>query len=95
MDVAIMPIGAYQGYESLHCTPEQALQMATAMHAKYIVPMHCLTFPQSNEPASEPILRLVRAVSQYSSQLSMLTIGETFSMVDELVLTQHRTLTKH
>lgn len=75
VNVAMMPIGAYQGYESLHCTPEQALQMATAMNAEYIVPMHFGTFYQSNEEPHEPLERLLTASSAApaSSPIPVLT----------------------
>jgi L-ascorbate metabolism protein UlaG (beta-lactamase superfamily) len=80
IDIAMMPIGAYQDYESLHCTPEQALQMATAMNARYCVPMHFGTFQQSNEEPDEPLQRLCSSASLYSSALALTSIGEVFSL---------------
>lgn len=63
VDLAMMPIGAYKDYEHLHCTPEQALQMADAMEARLFMPMHFGTFVQSEEPLHEPLTRLKQACS--------------------------------
>jgi L-ascorbate metabolism protein UlaG (beta-lactamase superfamily) len=81
IDVAMMPIGAYQDYESLHCTPEQALQMATTMNAAYILPMHFGVFAQSNEAPEEPLQRLTSAASLYSSRVAAAQCGETFTLL--------------
>lgn len=80
IDIAIMPIGAYQGYETLHCTPEQALQMADAMQAEYFIPMHCMTFDQSDEDPSEPLERLLRASHRHQTTVAMKHIGEYFRL---------------
>jgi L-ascorbate metabolism protein UlaG (beta-lactamase superfamily) len=78
IDIAIMPIGAYQGYETLHCTPEQALQMASEMRAEYFIPMHCSTFDQSEEEPSEPLERLYSASIRHDMTVALTTIGESF-----------------
>jgi L-ascorbate metabolism protein UlaG (beta-lactamase superfamily) len=80
IDVAIMPIGAYHGYETLHCTPEQALQMASEMRAEYFVPMHCATFDQSNEESDEPLRRLLSAALRHDSKIALSRIGEHFAL---------------
>lgn len=76
VNVAIMPVGAYQGYETLHCTPEQALQMAREMRAEYFVPMHCATFDQSDEEPDEPLVRLFEAARQHPMEIAIRRIGE-------------------
>ncbi len=75
---AIMPIGAYQPWIWNHCTPEQALEMANAAGANYIVPVHHQTFKLSDEPALEPIERLEAALSKEPERLGLKRIGETF-----------------
>lgn len=80
VDAAIMPIGAYHGYESLHCTPEQALQMADEMRAEYFIPMHCATFDQSNEEPDEPLQRLFDAALRHESTIALSRIGERFAI---------------
>ena len=45
IDLAIMPIGAYDPWIHAHCTPEQAVQMANKAGAHFIMPVHHQTFP--------------------------------------------------
>jgi L-ascorbate metabolism protein UlaG (beta-lactamase superfamily) len=77
-EVAIMPIGAYRPWIRNHCTPEQALEMANAAGANYIVPVHHQTFRLSEEPMNEPIERLEKALEQERERLALRQIGETF-----------------
>lgn len=65
VDVAIMPIGAYDPWEHNHCTPEQAWRMAMDdLGASWFVPMHFDVFPLSREPEGEALARLQRAAEQ-------------------------------
>jgi L-ascorbate metabolism protein UlaG (beta-lactamase superfamily) len=77
-DLAIMPIGAYRPWIRNHCTPEQALEMANAAGAKYIVPVHHQTFRLSEEPMNEPIQRLEAALDRERERLALRQIGQTF-----------------
>ena len=77
-EVAIMPIGAYRPWIWNHCTPEQALEMANAAGAKYIVPVHHQTFKLSEEPNLEPIERLQAALEREPERLGLRQIGQTF-----------------
>ena len=80
IDAAIMPIGAYQPWIRSHCTPEQALEMANATDAKYIIPVHHQTFRLSEEPMNEPIERLTAALAREPERLALRRVGETFQM---------------
>jgi len=75
---AIMPIGAYQPWIHYHCTPEQAVAMANAARADYIVPIHHQTFKLSDEPTKEPIERIQSALQREPERLALKQIGETF-----------------
>lgn len=75
---AIMPIGAYDPWIWNHCTPEEALEMANAAKANFILPVHHQTFKLSNEPALEPIERLSSALESESERLAWKKIGQTF-----------------
>src|SRR5581483_4332268 len=77
-EVGIMPIGAYRPWIRNHCTPEQALEMANAAGAKYILPVHHQTFRLSEEPSNEPIERLQNALAHEPERLALRQIGETF-----------------
>jgi L-ascorbate metabolism protein UlaG (beta-lactamase superfamily) len=77
-DVAIMPIGSYRPWIRYHCSPEQALDMANAARARYLVPVHHPTFCLSEEPMTEPIERLTAALSAEPERLALRRVGETF-----------------
>jgi L-ascorbate metabolism protein UlaG (beta-lactamase superfamily) len=78
IDVAIMSIGAYNPWIQSHCTPEQAVQMANAAGARFIVPVHHQTFRLSFEPFREPIERFEATLSKTPERIALREIGETF-----------------
>ncbi len=61
IDIALMPIGAYgaPSGRDVHMNPEQAMQAFIELGAKVMIPMHYATFPLGNEPADEPLTRLL------------------------------------
>jgi L-ascorbate metabolism protein UlaG (beta-lactamase superfamily) len=78
IDIAIMSIGAYNPWIRAHCSPEQAVEMATAAGARFIVPVHHQTFRLSFEPFREPIERFEAALSKTPERIALRQIGETF-----------------
>jgi L-ascorbate metabolism protein UlaG (beta-lactamase superfamily) len=78
IDIAIMSIGAYDPWIKSHCTPEQAVQMATAAGARFIAPVHHQTFRLSLEPFREPIQRFEAALSKTPERIALREIGQTF-----------------
>jgi L-ascorbate metabolism protein UlaG (beta-lactamase superfamily) len=78
IDVAIMSIGAYNPWIQSHSTPEQAVQMANAAGARFIVPVHHQTFRLSFESFREPIERFEAALSKTPERIALREIGETF-----------------
>ena len=80
VDLAILPIGAYDPYVYVHANPEQAWQMRREMGAEYILPMHHSTFRLSREPAGEPIKRLLAAAGQERRRVALTEIGETWTL---------------
>jgi L-ascorbate metabolism protein UlaG (beta-lactamase superfamily) len=78
IDLAIMSIGAYNPWIHSHCTPEQAVEMATAAGAQFIMPVHHQTFRLSFEPLREPIERFQIALSNTPQRIALREIGETF-----------------
>lgn len=80
IDVAIMPIGAYRPWRSMHCNPEEALIMANRIKAKYFIPIHCATFQQGREPKDEPLKWLKKSAPNYNINLGLDDIGKTFVM---------------
>jgi L-ascorbate metabolism protein UlaG (beta-lactamase superfamily) len=78
IDLAIMSIGAYNPWIHSHCTPEQAIEMANAAGARFIIPVHHQTFRLSFEPMREPIERFEAALSKTPERVALREIGETF-----------------
>lgn len=81
IDIAIMPIGAYQPWKKNHCNPEEALIMADHhLKAKYFVPIHTKTFKQGSEPILEPLNWLRESVVNYNIKLGLDDIGQTLTI---------------
>lgn len=78
IDLAIMSIAAYNPWIWNHCTPEQAIEMADAAGARFIMPVHHQTFRLSFEPLREPIERFEAALKQTPERIAIREIGETF-----------------
>lgn len=76
VDLALMPVGAYNPWLHAHCTPEQALRMADDAGADRILPIHHQTFSLSREPYFEPIERLSAALGNNQERLALTAIGE-------------------
>ena len=81
VDIAIMSIGAYNPWIRSHCTPEQAIEMANAAGAQFIMPVHHQTFRLSFEPMREPIERFKAALRDQSERIALCEIGETFVLL--------------
>jgi len=79
IDLAMMPIGAYDPWIFNHASPEQALAMCDHMGAERILPMHWQTFVQSEEPTLEPIERLTKASGDRPERIVLNTIGQTWT----------------
>jgi len=78
IDLAIMSIGAYNPWIRSHCTPEEAIEMANAAGAQFIMPVHHQTFRLSFEPFREPIERFEAALHKTPERIALREIGETF-----------------
>jgi L-ascorbate metabolism protein UlaG (beta-lactamase superfamily) len=80
VDLAIMPIGAYDPWIRAHCNPEQALAMANQAGAEFVLPVHHRTFKLSDEPYGEPIERLMLASGSAQDRIPVREIGEEFHL---------------
>lgn len=79
IDLAIMPIGAYNPWIHAHCTPEQAWQMGNDAGAERFIPVHHQTFQLSREPLLEPIERFYAAAAAAPERIAIGRIGQEFS----------------
>lgn len=80
IDLAIMPIGAYDPWIHNHANPEQALAMTDQMGASYMLPIHWRTFIQSEEPTLEPMQRLKTAAALQPDRIVLDSVGQTWSL---------------
>lgn len=80
VDLAIMPIGAYDPWIHAHCNPEQALAMANHAGAEFVLPVHHRTFALSSEPYNEPIERLLQAAGPDERRIAIREIGDDFHL---------------
>lgn len=80
VDLAIMPIGAYDPWIRVHCNPEQAWAMANDAGAEFVLPVHHQTFQLSREPRTEPIQRLLGAAGSTPDRVCLREIGEEFHL---------------
>ena len=81
LDLAIMPIGAYDPWIRVHCNPEQAWAMATHAGAEHILPVHHQTFHLGRERIYEPIERLLAAAGSDRDRICVHEIGEEFHLL--------------
>jgi L-ascorbate metabolism protein UlaG (beta-lactamase superfamily) len=78
-----MGIGAYDPWIRSHCTPEQAIAMANAAGARFVMPVHHQTFKLSFEPFREPIERFEAALRNEPARIALREIGETIVLPPE------------
>jgi L-ascorbate metabolism protein UlaG (beta-lactamase superfamily) len=78
IDLAVMPIGAYDPWIRAHCNPEQALRMADDAGADFVLPVHHKTFELSREGVNEPIERLLAAAGANADRILTREIGQEF-----------------
>jgi L-ascorbate metabolism protein UlaG (beta-lactamase superfamily) len=80
VDLAIMPIGAYNPWIYAHCNPEEAWRMGLDCGAEHLLPVHHQTFRLSREPFFEPVERLMDAAGSRPDRIVTTRIGQEWSM---------------
>jgi L-ascorbate metabolism protein UlaG (beta-lactamase superfamily) len=79
VDLAIMPIGAYDPWIRVHCNPEQAWRMGADCGAEHLLPVHHQTFRLSREPYFEPVERFLEAAGSHPDRVVTTRIGHEWS----------------
>jgi L-ascorbate metabolism protein UlaG (beta-lactamase superfamily) len=79
VDLAILPIGAYDPWVTSHASPEEAWEMFKRLDAKYLLPIHHSTFRLSREPVNEPVRRLLAVAGEERWRIVMTEVGQTWS----------------
>ena len=80
VDLAILPIGAYDPWIANHASPEEAWRMFRALGATWLLPVHHSTFRLSREPVDEPVRRLLAAAGEERWRVLPTTLGATWTM---------------
>jgi L-ascorbate metabolism protein UlaG (beta-lactamase superfamily) len=80
VDLAILPIGAYDPWIANHASPEEAWRMFRAIGAKYVLPIHHSTFRLSREPVDEPLRRFLAAAGDERWRVVCREVGATWSL---------------
>jgi L-ascorbate metabolism protein UlaG (beta-lactamase superfamily) len=83
VDLAILPIGAYDPWIANHASPEQAWKMFQALGARYLLPVHHSTFRLSREPIEEPLQRLLAAAGAERWRVVAPEVGATWQMPED------------
>ena len=88
VDVALLPIGAYEPrwfMSVMHVNPEEAVRIHQDLEAGHSVAMHWGTFVLTDEPMDEPPRRLAHALREASIPHSRFRVprhGETWTLED-------------
>jgi L-ascorbate metabolism protein UlaG (beta-lactamase superfamily) len=80
VDLAILPIGAYDPWVTSHASPEETWRMFRALGAEYLLPIHHSTFRLSREPMDEPVRRLLAAAGEERWRVVMTEVGQTWAL---------------
>ena len=80
IDLAILPIGAYDPWIANHASPEQAWAMFQRLRATYVLPVHHSTFRLSREPVDEPIQRFLEAAGPDRWRVVGSEVGATWTL---------------
>jgi N-acyl-phosphatidylethanolamine-hydrolysing phospholipase D len=86
IDVAMLPIGAYEPrwfMRHQHMDPSEALQAFRDLGARYLLPMHWGTFDLTDEPLDEAPRELARVLEQSGddpSRVHVMAVGERWKL---------------
>lgn len=80
VDLAILPIGAYDPWIANHASPEEAWHMFRALGATWVLPVHHSTFRLSREPVDEPVRRFLAAAGEERWRVLPPGVGATWHL---------------
>lgn len=85
IDLALLDCGQYnERWRYIHMTPEEAVQAAEDLGARYLLPSHVGKFTLAYHPWDEPFRRVSIASQNRSFQLLTPVIGEAVPMADSM-----------
>ena len=89
-DLMLADSGQYdKGWASTHMFPEEAVQAANDVHAKWLLPVHWGAYSLSNHAWDDPPKRAVAAANEQGVNLATPRIGQTVNYDDIASFTEH------
>ena len=83
-DLAIIENGQYnEAWKYIHTTPAEALQAATELKAKRMMPVHSSKFALGKHPWNEPLIKITELNRSFNVQLVTPLIGEAVFLDNE------------
>jgi L-ascorbate metabolism protein UlaG (beta-lactamase superfamily) len=79
IDIALMPIGAYDPREIMkdnHMNPQEALVAAEVLGVKQMIPYHYATFKLTAEPIGEPYSWMMQLAKETEIDVCILEVGD-------------------
>ena len=79
IDIALMPIGAYEPRAIMkdnHMNPQEALDATKMLGAKQMIPYHYATFKLTSEPIGEPHSWMKRLAKETDVDVDILDVGK-------------------
>lgn len=83
VDLAILPIGAYDPWIANHASPEESWRMFRALGATWVLPVHHSTFRLSREPLDEPVRRFLAAAGEERWRVLPTGVGATWHLPEQ------------
>ncbi len=82
IDLAMLGIGAYEGWRHRHATPEEAWDMFRRMRARAMMATHHATFDMGEPSPDEPMRRLLDAAGEHHEHIVCRETGEPWAPAD-------------
>jgi L-ascorbate metabolism protein UlaG (beta-lactamase superfamily) len=80
-DLAILENGQYNNHwKYIHCSPDETMQAAIDLKAKYLFPVHSAKFPLANHPWNEPLKRISKLSEDKKFPIITPKIGQITSL---------------
>lgn len=90
VDLMLAEDGQYAyAWASIHMMPEETVQAAIDVKAKWLIPVHWGTFVLSNHAWDDPIIRATNAAKEKGQNIATPRIGQTINYEDISSYTEH------
>lgn len=84
-ELCVFGIGAYDPWVRAHATPEQVWQMHQEAGGRFLLPIHHSTFKLSDEPAGDPMKRLLAAAGEEHWRVVGRELGSPWTLPEAVI----------